>query len=241
MNRPRPKRPFEHVRRPLPCPAPNWGEVYRELGLGVTICIAATTDEGAIVTVSDRMISFGNDVQAPDNAALKALQISQRWGVLYTADDVSPVFPLVRNVRNRLRDIKNDPILKGLDTINLSLVKKVICQEYTAIFHQQVVERFLLKYGFSELQQFREIGLQQFGETKFLSILEEIDKFDLGVGLLVYGFDPVRTPLNKPVTLLRTRSRLAEPAKSRSRQWRMESGRWSELGRTAAKASAWVR
>jgi len=62
------------------------------LGLEVTIAIAAvTTPDDYIVTVSDRMISYGDVTQAEDNATMKAQGISKHWGVMFLCNRCSNI------------------------------------------------------------------------------------------------------------------------------------------------------
>src|SRR5258708_5790253 len=86
-------------------PEPDRAEIYRQLGLNVTICLALKCwKDNCIVTVSDRRLSYSDYVEATDDATLKAFQLTPGWGLLFSADDVSPITGIIADVRARLRN-----------------------------------------------------------------------------------------------------------------------------------------
>jgi hypothetical protein len=156
-----------------------------DFGLDVTIAIAAiTVPDGYIVTVSDRMISWGDYTPAEDSAALKNRKVGKKWGLMFAADDANMFLPIVLATSDRLGNEEHD----------LEAVQSVISDVYKQKFDSEVTSRYLVRYGFRNVAEFRAVGLAQFGNEKFLEICEAIDKFDLGITLLGYGYDKKKTP-----------------------------------------------
>jgi hypothetical protein len=157
---------------------------YRTLRLNVTVCIAVETrDKENIVTVSDRRISFGDTslIPAADSAALKNRSIHGQWALLFAANDIAPVTPII------------DLACTCLDgTQTFTEAKDAVSKAYREIARSSLVDRILAKYGFERIEEFWKVGLSQFGEKIFSDIKIEIDKFDLGVTLLIYGFDEIK-------------------------------------------------
>jgi hypothetical protein len=64
---------------------PDPAELYAQLGLNVTICLVASSlADNCLVAVSDRRLSYNDDVEAPDNAALKSYGLTRSWGLLFS-------------------------------------------------------------------------------------------------------------------------------------------------------------
>lgn len=148
----------------------------------MTIGIAAiTVPDGYIVTVSDRMLSSGGVVQAADNATLKARKIAKRWALMFAADDANLFLPIVKNCWEFLE-------ARGEDH-DLHTVQDAVVTAYTGSFEAEFTSKYLSKYNISSITAFRGIGLSQFGQERFDRVCDEIDRFDLGITLLCYGYD----------------------------------------------------
>jgi hypothetical protein len=150
----------------------------------VTIAIVARSwIQNCIVAVSDRSLAYFDanaTVHARDDAALKAFSLSQSWGLLYAADDISHVTGIVSEARQRLRDSKG--------SITVGLARTALCEAYRAVADERIVGRYLARYGINTVAEFRQTGFNQFGPEVFKRLADKIDEFDLGVSLLVYGF-----------------------------------------------------
>lgn len=189
MNRPHPLRPVGLKRPQLPYrppsrpdPVPDHRELYKQLGLSVTICLAGLCwSDNCIVAVSDRRLSYDDYVEATDDGALKAFQLTLGWGLLFAADDISPIPEIVRDIRARLRPLK--------DTLTAAIVQDVVCQAYQNAVHTRIVSLYLAKFGIKSVDEFRQTGLKDFGPEIFGQLVEKIEGFGLGVTLLIYGFD----------------------------------------------------
>ncbi len=180
-----PKVEKKPARKPFPPPPkrlPDRVSLYRKMGSSVTVCIAVKARmDHCIITVSDKRLSYGDELGAADNAATKAHQIGRRWGILWSADDVSPVNELLREIHYRLHDKPN---------ADRSLVQEIVCAAYNEAQQKAAVDRYLLRFGIHSVAEFRKTGLAEFGPEMFGQIMGEIGSFDLGVQLLVHGFSP---------------------------------------------------
>ena len=150
------------------------------MGLSVTVCIAAMC-LNCIVTVSDRRLTYSDLIEAPDDATLKAFKLPGDWGLLFAASDLSPVQMLVEDIRARLKPLK--------DSLTAKTVQEHVREAYRAAHQNQVVDHILGRYGLKSVEDFRRNGFAEFGFEIFSQLVERIEKFDLGVSLLVYGFN----------------------------------------------------
>lgn len=169
-------------RQPPKCKRP----ILADLGLEVTIAIAAcATFDQFIVTVSDRRITIDDyAIPAADDGALKGVKITDRWGCLFSADDIGPIPRLVWTAAS---------LLEGKED-HLEYVRNAVSEAYQRQIHDEVVALHLSRYGIKSVQEFRDNGFKQFGEKIFGKLTEKIDSFDLGIDLLVFGFDPAGQP-----------------------------------------------
>ncbi len=160
--------------------------IYEQLGLTVTICIVAYAHQSnCIVSASDRRLSFGDAVESADDAALKLRGIGRQWYCLYAANDISAVSGVIQGARERLEALK----LPKEQRYSVRAVREAFEGSYRTMVHDRIVGDFLCLYGFKTLDDFLSRGLAAFGQKKFDSLIDEIDKFNLGVSLLVYGFE----------------------------------------------------
>jgi len=153
----------------------------------MTVGIAAiTTPDDYIVTVSDRMLSSGGAVQATDNATLKSRKIAKRWALMFAADDANLFLPIVRSCWESLET-------RG-ENHDLHTVQDAVVTAYANLFDAEFTSRYLARYNISSITAFRGIGLEQFGQERFDGVCNEIDRFDLGITLLCYGYDTKKVP-----------------------------------------------
>jgi hypothetical protein len=163
-------------------PLASWrmGPQRAELRPIMTICIAATTGaalgESDIVLASDRLLTSLND-SVPGAETLKARKISKTWALMF-AGDGDLFLPIYSVIKKKLENTNND----------LATVQTAGEDTYRTFFDEQFTARYLSRYGISSISEFRILGLQQFG-NKFTEICEAIDQFDLGIDLLISGFD----------------------------------------------------
>jgi hypothetical protein len=169
------------VRREDQHPSPE------EFGCTLTIGIVAITgDNNFIVTGSDRLVSSNEGVVQGIETTLKARKIAPSWGLMFAATDANLFLPIVREVWDRLGHVDQ--------THDLEEVQRVVADVYREKFDKAFTSGYLVRYGFKSIADFKAAGFVQFGEHKFQDICDAIDKFDLGITLLGYGFDDERMP-----------------------------------------------
>jgi hypothetical protein len=160
-----------------------------DLRFDVTIGIAAITEDGHIVTVSDRMISYGDITQAEDDAALKASKIAEGWGVMFAGNDARLFLPFVDKALLRLCGGNY-----RTEKYSAANIKKELGTAYQELFDEQFSSRFLSRLGIQNIETFRKNGLSELGSDVFGEIYHELSKFDLGIQFLCHGHDSIGTP-----------------------------------------------
>lgn len=161
--------------------APDRATLLGELGLNVTICIAAKIHAPRyIVAVSDRMMSFDDQIPSADDAVVKTLSISRHWVLMFAATDTTRAWAVVRKVRERVRGFTDE----SAETMTAA-VREVYANEV----RHQIFVRYLERIGFSSVDQFRSEG-PALPTRDFSRILKCLDRFNLGVQLLLCGIDP---------------------------------------------------
>src|SRR5215831_16161120 len=73
-----------------------------EVGIGMTVCIAAMDSQGNLVTASDQMLSMSGGTFTADETALKSMNVTRYWRVLYAADDVGIIPALIRRISAKM-------------------------------------------------------------------------------------------------------------------------------------------
>jgi hypothetical protein len=73
-------------------------------------------------------------------------------------------------------------------------VQDAVLTAYMGLFESEFTSRYLCRYNLASITAFRSVGLSQFGSERFETICNEIDKFDLGMTLLCYGYDTTKSP-----------------------------------------------
>jgi hypothetical protein len=155
----------------------------------MTIGIAAITgDRKHIVTGSDRLLSSSEGVVQGIESTLKARRIAKSWALMFSATDANLFMPILGKVMDRLGNVEDSYEL------DLKNVQNVVVDVYREEFDATFTSRYLVRYGFKSIADFRLVGLSQFGDQKFQEICDTIDKFDLGIQLLAYGFDQEKKP-----------------------------------------------
>jgi len=181
-------RPGRH--RGPPLVPPRYPEPSRcELGPSVTVCIASFTrygtGDGEIVAVADRMLSDANDLVQGTEDTLKVRKVSKTWALMFSGDG-NLFLPIVEAVQNRIGKPDEPP--------DLYQVQDAVAKVYAAKFDAEFTARYLARYGISGISTFRQSGLAEFGQERFEYICGEVDKFDLDITLLGYGFDKDSAP-----------------------------------------------
>lgn len=145
----------------------------------MTVCIAALCDSAkAVVTVTDHMLS--NQDFSADGVALKMDSLSHNWRVLFSANDVTSIVPIVTEARRTIGPYLEDRELRDVTTI--------MQDSYQKQLQHRINSEILARWGF-DIDSFRDHGLKKLGHILFRDIAQEIGALKLGCEFLVYGFD----------------------------------------------------
>lgn len=175
----------------LPVPREDQKPSPIEFGCTLTIGIAAITgDRRFIVTASDRMLSSSDGVVPATEDSLKARQIAKSWALMFAAEDANIFLPVVRQVWEEL--IPTPEAEKK--SYDLDEVQAVVADVYRNTFDATFTSKYLVRYGYKNIADFKATGFAQFGDQKFREICDAIDNFDLGLSLMAYGFDGKKKP-----------------------------------------------
>jgi hypothetical protein len=147
----------------------------------MTVCIAVACESYSesdkspyLIMVSDTLLSMG----ATSSEALKARYLSYTWSVMLAGDDIAYAEDVITRARNNLKE---------RSTTSLSDVVISITKAYKSVRIEQIEEQFLGSYNM-DLSEFLAKGPDYPTPTRRQSLLDEIEKFDLGCEFLVAGF-----------------------------------------------------
>lgn len=163
---------------PNPSGESEWREPKRSdlKGPSMTVCIAARcTEDDSFVTISDRMLS--NSWSSVENAALKKLDITPRWHVLYSGSPTE-VMPILRRGRAAI----------GLAPSSITKATDAMENAYQKHRESLVNSKILSKFGLT-LRKFLRDGPKLFTSQEHSQILSKIDALQVGLDFLVYGYD----------------------------------------------------
>jgi hypothetical protein len=164
-------------------------------GRDMTVAIIAfpkSTSE--IVTISDARLSYGEIIPAADEGTMKNIKITKKWSMMFAADDATAFTPVVDETMETLAKLKLEPpqTAKFLDRdFKLEVVMKAVQQAYEKEFNERFFRDKLARFGFADISEFRKFGYAEMGKDLYHEYSMELAKFDLGLELLVYGFDPM--------------------------------------------------
>jgi hypothetical protein len=176
------------VRRPLTVRDPQRVKIDAELGLNVTIGIAAITrPDGHIVATTEGMISSNDYFQAVDGRTFKIKAFVDRWAMVFSGD-ANLFLPILE----KSKDEHLQSLNYELDSVNH--IQDIVSNVYREFFDKEFTATYLSRFGFKNIAEFRTNGLCQFGEKRFYEICNCIDEFDLKISLLCFGFSSDNIP-----------------------------------------------
>jgi len=141
----------------------------------VTVCIAAVCGSPAtLIMSSDHMISMGSHWSA-DGLAMKIDSVGVGWFSQFSAENMSPVTPIHEVLR------KSSQTTMGQVSSN---VKKAYHEQRLV----QIQDEILNLYGLS-WEDFLTKGKDLLTERDFEQVIDKIASYDLGLELLMSGFD----------------------------------------------------
>jgi len=150
----------------------------------MTVCIAVACDyhpkqinnHPQLIMVSDTLLSMG--ITSADT--LKARALTSNWSVMLAGEDVTYAEDVIEQAR---KNIKSRGVSSQIDAV-WSMVNA-----YKSIRIEQIEQRYLSSYNIT-VAEFLAKNPDFPTPTKRQSLLDDIDKFDLGCEFLVSGFPP---------------------------------------------------
>ena len=153
----------------------------KDLGLGMTVCIAAICDGGkAIAVAMDQMIST-ESVSA--NVGMKGIKAHERWLVMY-AGDISRVEFIIEHFHFRLGEEQQK---RGFSVPPAYLVEDTFSWVLHYEIQAETKRNILGRYGL-DMPSFLAKGRAYFGDAVFEEVKREVDAVRLGCEFLVVGF-----------------------------------------------------
>jgi len=152
----------------------------------MTIAIAGfNAPADFIVTVSDARISHGEVIPAADEGTLKNRKIASTWGMMFAASDASAFIPVVSSCYEALAFTGGavDPKVTDVE------VRKAVQEAYEKEFTERFFREHLARFGYSDISDFRKNGFNELGKDIYGDYAAALARFDLGLELLVYGFN----------------------------------------------------
>lgn len=148
----------------------------------MTVCIAVRcVENNSFVLAGDRLFSYGMD--SLDSMSLKRVMITpdHRWKAMFAASPVSNVMPIIRRARHTL--------FTGTYSLphTLDAIRDATVEAFQAQRERIVNETILSKYK-TTLSEWRQSALN-FGEKEVARINETIEVIEVGVKLIVFGYD----------------------------------------------------
>jgi hypothetical protein len=154
------------------------------LDLYVTIGIAAKSNNNeCIVTVTDRRLSFDDQVPSVDSAVNKNWFIGKHWGALCAANDPCFLLPIIGRANHLLRERGSKESIED--------VRVAMCDAYADTRREYVARLYLSKFGIASVEDFRDLGSSKLGKKLFWSLSRRIENDPLfDTTFLVYGYEP---------------------------------------------------
>jgi hypothetical protein len=158
----------------------------------MTIAVAATVPSAkTIVTVCDARLSYGEAIPAADDATMKNRRIAHKWGMMFAAEDSTAFIPVAVETRRFLEERSGQTDILQKDDVNFTTqqVMDEAKKAYEREFHERFFREHLARFGFANIAEFRRTGLLEMGKDLYHEYTMKLAKADLGLELLIYGFN----------------------------------------------------
>jgi hypothetical protein len=155
-----------------------------ELGEDVTIGIVALAQSGHFVAVSDQRISFYDQFPPIEKGLNKLRMISAdgRWFLAFAAGDIPPAMPLIRRIIGEVNGLKPH----GRD---ISAVMTKCADSYSDTRDEVFADTHLRAINYRTIGEFRREGYKDLGKDEHQRHMIALQKFDLDVQLIIFGYD----------------------------------------------------
>jgi 20S proteasome alpha/beta subunit len=148
----------------------------------MTVCVAAVCDDGkALVLVADKMVGLGYVTSDLDITKMRPLH--KDWWILFSGDDLSPVFDIIDYVKDALH---SEHKLSPDDPASLKAVMKAVESGFEKKRLEDAETLYLEPIGW-KMNMFINKGHGTLPNA--VQIQSDIERFGLPIELLVAGFD----------------------------------------------------
>lgn len=148
----------------------------------MTVCVAAVCDDGkALILVADKMVGRGYVTSDLDITKMRPLH--KDWWILFSGDDLSPVFDIIDYAKDALH---NEHKLVPDDPASLRAVLKAVESGFEKKRLEEAEALYLKPIGW-RMNTFRSKG--HVALPNAAQIHSDIERFSLPIELLVAGFD----------------------------------------------------
>jgi ATP-dependent protease HslVU (ClpYQ) peptidase subunit len=152
-----------------------------ELGLKVTVCIAAIANDKSIVTASDTKVSIG--YSSADANTVKYEEFHKNWVAMMAGEDIGHLIPI--------RDLAAERMNGKPNTLRsaISAFKGAYKQHLSEVAADRVLAHFDMN-----MKTFKRVGSKWFTSDVYGTFCDLIDKVRVDCTFLVYGYDQDKRP-----------------------------------------------
>jgi hypothetical protein len=146
----------------------------------VTICVAAISNSGHIITATDTQLTAGGYYSTP-MGSLKTYILRKNWRVLI-AGKIAQKTPILEQIQSSLR---------SQQSLTTAQVAKACTDAFVQATRQATEEKILSRYGLTMDTFLR--SRKVLGEV-YRELWGEITRIQIGIDMLVFGFDEIAAP-----------------------------------------------
>lgn len=148
----------------------------------MTVCVAAVCADGkALVLIADKMVGLGYVTSDLDITKMRPLH--KDWWILFSGDDLSPVFDIIDYAKDALH---NEHKLTPEDPASLKAVMKAVESGFEKKRIEDAETLYLKPIGW-KMNAFKSGGHGALPNA--VQIQSDIERFSLPIELLIAGFD----------------------------------------------------
>lgn len=142
----------------------------------MTVCIAAITFDGYIVTASDTMTT-GATCSA-DMSAVKAEPFARDWVAMISADDITQCAPVIQRAAKYFTGRANTQ----------EVARQCFMRAYQRHITETAEDQVLSRFGIT-MEEFLRTGKRRFTERMFDTLCGDIRSVRAACDFLIFGFD----------------------------------------------------
>lgn len=144
----------------------------------MTFCVAMLCDKSkALILAADKMLGIGYIEAEPE--ITKILELHKNWKVMFAGEDITPVSNIVDHARASL-SVEETP--------NLDVVIAAMQSSYEKQREDEADDIYLAPRGWTR-RDFIDKGKDRLPETIYADLEDKLAKYELGIQLIVAGFD----------------------------------------------------